>query len=84
MGRVKLSHFIIPSYKVPHCLFRKTTEMGWSKVSRTILCCLCLGALLTSVSSADFGDLFQPYWAADHMVAMDGEPLKLTLDNTSG
>ncbi|KAJ8504678.1 hypothetical protein OPV22_005564 [Ensete ventricosum] len=58
--------------------------MGWSEVSRIVPCCLCLAALLTSVSSADFGDLFQPYWAADHIVAMDGEPLKLTLDNTSG
>lgn len=47
--------------------------------------CLFSAALLPDIaSSANFTDLFQPYWAPDHIVAVDGQPLKLQLDNASG
>ncbi|KAK1320875.1 Xyloglucan endotransglucosylase/hydrolase protein 9 [Acorus calamus] len=38
-----------------------------------------------ATSTANFTELFQPYWAADHIEAGEGgEPLQLKLDNTSG
>lgn len=42
-----------------------------------------LVALVGSVSSAKFDELFQPSWAMDHFV-YEGELLKLKLDNSSG
>jgi len=53
---------------------------------KLILSCLFSLALITDLArSANFSELFQPYWAPDHIVALDGEPLiKLQLDNTSG
>ncbi|XP_072957823.1 xyloglucan endotransglucosylase protein 6-like [Typha angustifolia] len=55
-----------------------------SLTSYTLLCCLSFALLLSSVHSANFSDLFQPYWASDHFVMADGEPLELKLDNDSG
>lgn len=57
--------------------------MGSSEL-RILVSSLCLSALLTLATSATYGELFQPYWAPDHIIALDGAPLKLTLDNTSG
>ena len=44
---------------------------------------LGLVVCVSSVSSAKFGELFQPSWATDHFV-YEGELLKLKLDNFSG
>ncbi|RWR90441.1 xyloglucan endotransglucosylase/hydrolase protein 9-like protein [Cinnamomum micranthum f. kanehirae] len=44
---------------------------------------LCFWMLFSLAFSANFTDLFQPFWAPDHIVNEDNL-VKLTLDNTSG
>ncbi|XP_020084286.1 xyloglucan endotransglucosylase/hydrolase protein 9-like [Ananas comosus] len=51
------------------------------------LCALCyIAPLLTLATAANFTDLFEPYWAADHVAVLDGDGpvVELKLDNTSG
>ncbi|KAJ7975346.1 Xyloglucan endotransglucosylase/hydrolase [Quillaja saponaria] len=45
--------------------------------------CLSSALLLNLVICANFTELFQPYWAPDHIVT-EGDLTKLTLDNVSG
>nr|CAD1843628.1 unnamed protein product [Ananas comosus var. bracteatus] len=51
------------------------------------LCALCyIAPLLTLATAANLTDLFEPYWAADHVEVVDGDGpvVELKLDNTSG
>ncbi|MQL98155.1 hypothetical protein Taro_030868 [Colocasia esculenta] len=50
-----------------------------------LLLYLALQPLPASAVPVNFSQNFQPYWAPDHIsTSLDGGPLRLTLDNTSG